>query len=506
MHQHSPRAFRSQSIRGLLVVATAGLVLVAGMPPAAAEEYPGVPTQAEVDDARARVRSTERSVEAIRADLAAASDRLDELAARAAEAFEEYYAAMAQLQESREAAKKAERKAQRYAKRLDRQRGRIASLVVDTYQGGGSFGQVSAYLLADDSERLLSRISAYKGASDQMTSRFDTFTAEQAVAKVYSDQAKEAVEAAQADAAEADEVRETAQRAVTAQQQAVASINERREQLLQELAAAQNISVALATERQEALERIEAERRAEERRQRAEAKRQAELAAQREAEQKARRQARAEARREAERKAEQESRSKPRPAARESTSRRNVQAEREAQAKREAAADRAARAAQRQAEREARAAARREARRERRRRSAPDVVPPLPATAYYYSQSNFGNCGSLWSSCHTGNDFSAGCGTPVLAANRGTVNVRTDQSWSGIWLVEVIGNDGVVTWYAHMQAVHVYDGQRVAAGQQIGSVGTLGNSTGCHLHFEVRPGGGSPINPVSWLAQHGVYV
>ncbi|MGH3431227.1 MAG: M23 family metallopeptidase, partial [Thermocrispum sp.] len=134
------------------------------------------------------------------------------------------------------------------------------------------------------------------------------------------------------------------------------------------------------------------------------------------------------------------------------------------------------------------------------------VVPPVPTTSGYYNQNNYGRCGSMWSSCHTGTDFSVSCGTPVLASNSGIVNIRTDQSWSGIWLVEVIGHDGVVTWYAHMQAVHVIDGQGVAAGQQIGSVGTLGNSTGCHLHFEVRPGGGGPIDPVGWFARHGVYI
>jgi murein DD-endopeptidase MepM/ murein hydrolase activator NlpD len=510
VHQHRPRTFRVPLVRGFLAVATAGLVLLGGVAPASAEDHPGIPSQAEVDQARERVRSTERSVTAIQADLSAASERLDRLASQAESAFDEYYAAMAQLQESRATAKKAERRAERYAKRLERQRGRIASLVADTYQGGGSFGQVGAYLLADDSERLLNRISAYKGASDRMSSRFDTFAAQRAVAEVYSDQAEQAVEAAKEDAAEADAVRERAQQAVAAQQQAVAAINERRQQLLEELAAAQDISVALATERQEALERIEAERRAEERRERAAARRQAEREAEREARQRAqreaRREARQEARQQARREAAQQARSDQRSSSTQRTSRRDAQAEQRAQAERAAAAARAAREAERKAAREARKAAEREARRKRRQRSRPSVVPPLPATAYYYSQSNFGNCGSLWSNCHTGNDFSASCGTPVLASNRGTVNIRTDQPWSGNWLVEVWGRDGVVTWYAHMQSVHVYDGQTVAAGQQIGSVGTLGNSTGCHLHFEVRPGGGSPIDPVSWLASRGVYV
>ena len=96
------------------------------------------------------------------------------------------------------------------------------------------------------------------------------------------------------------------------------------------------------------------------------------------------------------------------------------------------------------------------------------------------------------------------CGTPVLAATAGTVVVRTDQPWAGRWLVQVSTGIGqLTTWYAHMRALTVTDGQTVTAGQQIGEVGDLGNATGCHLHFEVHPRGGSiyhdSVNPSPWL-------
>lgn len=134
---------------------------------------------------------------------------------------------------------------------------------------------------------------------------------------------------------------------------------------------------------------------------------------------------------------------------------------------------------------------------------AGDVVMPLSQEAAYVDQVNFGHSGSHWESTHTGSDFSASCGTPVQAATAGVVTVRTDQSWAGPWLVQIdSGDSGVVTWYAHMQAIQVETGDRVTAGQRIGEVGTLGNSTGCHLHFEVRPGGGEPVDPTRWLSEN----
>jgi len=95
----------------------------------------------------------------------------------------------------------------------------------------------------------------------------------------------------------------------------------------------------------------------------------------------------------------------------------------------------------------------------------------------------------------------------VLAATDGTVVIRTDQSWAGPWLVEVSTGIGqLTTWYAHMRTVTVADGATVSAGQQIGEVGDLGNATGCHLHFEVHPRGGSiyqdSVDPSSWLHEH----
>jgi len=135
------------------------------------------------------------------------------------------------------------------------------------------------------------------------------------------------------------------------------------------------------------------------------------------------------------------------------------------------------------------------------------VATPLARTVPFTDQHNFGADGGHWARGHTGTDLSAACGTPVRAATAGRVIVETDQSWSGPWLVQVSTGEGrLTTWYAHMQSLDVAAGQTVRAGQQIGEVGSLGNSTGCHLHFEVHPRGGSiyedGVDPSEWLQTH----
>ncbi len=136
-----------------------------------------------------------------------------------------------------------------------------------------------------------------------------------------------------------------------------------------------------------------------------------------------------------------------------------------------------------------------------------EVTFPLPPGTQYVDNRNWGRSGSHWARMHTGTDFSAACGTPVLAATAGRVVVRSDQPWSGRWLVQVSTGIGrLTTWYAHLQALSVAPGATVTAGQQIGEVGDLGNSTGCHLHFEVHPRGGSiyqdSVDPTAWLGEN----
>jgi murein DD-endopeptidase MepM/ murein hydrolase activator NlpD len=106
---------------------------------------------------------------------------------------------------------------------------------------------------------------------------------------------------------------------------------------------------------------------------------------------------------------------------------------------------------------------------------------------------------------HAGVDLAAPAGTPILAAADGRVAAAGPADGYGhlIVLEHTIDGQPVATAYAHMPAtgIHVAAGDHVTAGQHIGDVGSTGNSTGPHLHFELRPGGpdAQPIDPEPWL-------
>ncbi|MFD3823957.1 transglycosylase family protein [Streptomyces sp. NPDC058625] len=114
--------------------------------------------------------------------------------------------------------------------------------------------------------------------------------------------------------------------------------------------------------------------------------------------------------------------------------------------------------------------------------------------------------GSSWSKgYHTGVDFPVPTGTSVKSVAPGTV---VSAGWEGSFGYQVVVRhaDGRYSQYAHLSAISVRSGQSVAAGQRIGRSGSTGNSSGPHLHFEVRtgPGFGSDVDPVAYLRAGGV--
>ncbi|MFD5874699.1 peptidoglycan DD-metalloendopeptidase family protein [Streptomyces sp. NPDC060322] len=116
--------------------------------------------------------------------------------------------------------------------------------------------------------------------------------------------------------------------------------------------------------------------------------------------------------------------------------------------------------------------------------------------------------GASWSSgYHTGSDFQAASGTSVRSIGQGTV---VSAGWSGSYGNEVViqHSDGMYSQYAHLSSLEVSAGQTVTGGQQIGLSGSTGNSTGPHLHFEVRtgPSYGSDVDPIAYLRSHGVSI
>ena len=98
---------------------------------------------------------------------------------------------------------------------------------------------------------------------------------------------------------------------------------------------------------------------------------------------------------------------------------------------------------------------------------------------------------------HTGVDFGVGYGTPIRAADSGTVIYATWMGGYGNVIIVDHGN-GLSTLYAHQSSLAVGTGARVTRGQTVGYVGSTGFSTGPHLHFEVRVNG-NPVDPMGYL-------
>ncbi len=123
-----------------------------------------------------------------------------------------------------------------------------------------------------------------------------------------------------------------------------------------------------------------------------------------------------------------------------------------------------------------------------------------PCPGYTYISSEFG-----WraqpipgaSTNHKGMDFAAGTGTPIYAAASGTVTSASYSGNAGNLIVINHGN-GLQTYYMHCNSMYVSAGQTVSKGQNIGSVGSTGNSSGPHLHFQVMLNG-TPTNPRNYL-------
>ncbi|HEX2073023.1 MAG TPA: peptidoglycan DD-metalloendopeptidase family protein [Geodermatophilus sp.] len=114
--------------------------------------------------------------------------------------------------------------------------------------------------------------------------------------------------------------------------------------------------------------------------------------------------------------------------------------------------------------------------------------------------------GFRWGALHGGVDIAAPIGTPIYAAHSGVVKRAGTATGFG-YAVYILGDDGAVTVYGHVNRYFVSAGERVLAGEQIAEVGNRGQSTGPHLHFEVHPAGtmySGSVDPAPWLRARGV--
>jgi murein DD-endopeptidase MepM/ murein hydrolase activator NlpD len=116
----------------------------------------------------------------------------------------------------------------------------------------------------------------------------------------------------------------------------------------------------------------------------------------------------------------------------------------------------------------------------------------------------FGQYG-LWSSYHTGLDFNGETGDQIHAIADGVViSAEYDGSYGNKTVVQL--PDGTELWYCHQSAFMVSVGDEVHQGEVIGLVGATGHVTGSHLHVEVHPGGGDPVDPYPAMQQHGLFL
>ena len=125
----------------------------------------------------------------------------------------------------------------------------------------------------------------------------------------------------------------------------------------------------------------------------------------------------------------------------------------------------------------------------------------LPVDGYHLT-ATFGEWG-LWSSYHTGLDFAADYGAPIKAMAGGEVTeVGYDGSYGNKVVITL--DDGTELWFCHMSDFATSTGEEVRAGDVIGYLGDTGNTTGPHLHLEVRPGAGDPVDPYAAMLVHGL--
>lgn len=128
------------------------------------------------------------------------------------------------------------------------------------------------------------------------------------------------------------------------------------------------------------------------------------------------------------------------------------------------------------------------------------VVMPL---ATYGMSAHFGAKGPWWKADHTGQDFSAPTGTTLYAMADVTVVQVGDAGAYGLRTIFELA-DGTQLWYCHQSVTMVEPGETIELGEPVGLVGSTGNSTGPHLHLEVRTPSGIAVDPLVWMELLGL--
>ena len=138
-------------------------------------------------------------------------------------------------------------------------------------------------------------------------------------------------------------------------------------------------------------------------------------------------------------------------------------------------------------------------------RAAADEANRAPSVARPAEGTFTSGFGPRWGTVHQGIDIANDLGTPIYSVMDGTVIAAGPARGFGNWVV-IKHDGGEVSVYGHMRYYDVSVGQRVTAGQKIASIGSEGQSTGPHLHFEIKPDGVNQVDPVPWFAAQGIKI
>lgn len=132
------------------------------------------------------------------------------------------------------------------------------------------------------------------------------------------------------------------------------------------------------------------------------------------------------------------------------------------------------------------------------------AVPSLVPAGSGAIASAFGYRNIPWAEFHQGIDLEADYGDMVRAAAKGVV---TFAGWDGGYgnKIDIDHGNGLHTWYCHLSKIGVHEGQRVVKGGPIGEVGSTGEATGPHLHYQIMQNG-NPIDPAPFLTGSGAKV
>ncbi|MQS12620.1 M23 family metallopeptidase [Streptomyces kaniharaensis] len=128
----------------------------------------------------------------------------------------------------------------------------------------------------------------------------------------------------------------------------------------------------------------------------------------------------------------------------------------------------------------------------------PKVVMPV---AKHGLGELFGAAGTHWANRHTGIDFPVDGGSEVYAVTDGTIRTQWNPFYGYMSILKM--PDGTEAWFCHLRGYKVRKGP-VKQGDVIAFVGSSGNSTGPHLHFEIRPAGSGPVDPLPWFLSNGL--